>query len=113
MFGGSASSVNNILHPRDHVFRRPKTIRYQWVVTAAFRAPDGVKKRVYLINGRLSPHILKTVYLIAVDEFPGPTIEARSGDTIVVEVVNKLQNDEGVSMHWHGLHMTGILEKKP
>lgn len=53
------------------------------------------------------------MYLIAVDEFPGPTIEARSGDTIVVEVVNKLQNDEGVSMHWHGLHMTGILEKKP
>jgi FtsP/CotA-like multicopper oxidase with cupredoxin domain len=42
-----------------------------------------------------------------IEEFPGPTIEARSGDTLVVEVVNKLQDDEGVSLHWHGLHMRG------
>jgi FtsP/CotA-like multicopper oxidase with cupredoxin domain len=41
------------------------------------------------------------------DEFPGPTIEARSGDTLIVEIVNNLQDDEGVSLHWHGLHMRG------
>jgi FtsP/CotA-like multicopper oxidase with cupredoxin domain len=39
-------------------------------------------------------------------EFPGPTIEARSGDTIVVSIKNSLK-DEGVSIHWHGLHMRG------
>lgn len=40
------------------------------------------------------------------DEFPGPTLETRSGDTLVIEVSNLLQ-DEGVSLHWHGLHMKG------
>lgn len=38
--------------------------------------------------------------------FPGPTIEARSGDRLVVEVQNRLE-DEGVTFHWHGLHMRG------
>ena len=41
-------------------------------------------------------------------QFPGPTIEARSGDTLEVEVSNLL--DVGVSLHWHGLYMRGILD---
>ncbi len=41
-------------------------------------------------------------------EFPGPTIEARSGDTLVVHVENELEStDDGVSIHWHGLFMKG------
>lgn len=40
------------------------------------------------------------------DQFPGPTIEARSGDRIVVNVFNGLES-EGVSLHWHGLRMRG------
>ncbi len=39
------------------------------------------------------------------DQFPGPTIEARSGDILEITVLNFL--DEGVSLHWHGLHMRG------
>jgi FtsP/CotA-like multicopper oxidase with cupredoxin domain len=38
--------------------------------------------------------------------FPGPLIEARSGDQIIVEVQNELL-DEGVAIHWHGLWMIG------
>jgi FtsP/CotA-like multicopper oxidase with cupredoxin domain len=38
-------------------------------------------------------------------QFPGPTVEVRSGDTLVVEVLNRLE--ESVSIHWHGLHMRG------
>lgn len=41
-----------------------------------------------------------------VDQFPGPTIEARSGDILTVEVFNFA--GEEVSLHWHGLHMRGI-----
>ena len=44
--------------------------------------------------------------LTLVDVFPGPTIEARSGDILIVEVSNFV-GDEGVSIHWHGLHMKG------
>jgi FtsP/CotA-like multicopper oxidase with cupredoxin domain len=40
-------------------------------------------------------------------EFPGPTLEARSGDQLVVVVSNQLEDNEGVSIHWHGLHMKG------
>lgn len=42
---------DGVLHPEDHVFRNPRTLHYHWVITAGFRAPGGVKKRVYLING--------------------------------------------------------------
>lgn len=77
-----------VLHPEDHVWRDAKTLRYRWRITKSPRRPDGVLKEVYLIN----------------DAYPGPTVEARSGDRLVVEVENGLQN-EGVSIHWHGLSM--------
>jgi FtsP/CotA-like multicopper oxidase with cupredoxin domain len=79
------------LHPEDHVFRNPKTITYNWTITSEFRSPDGVKKEVYLVN----------------DLFPGPTIECRSGDMLVIHVTNALLS-EGVSIHWHGLEMRGF-----
>lgn len=44
-----------ILHPEEHVRRDPKTIRLTWNVTQEKRAPDGVLKTVYLINGLLMP----------------------------------------------------------
>lgn len=40
------------LHPADHVARGPKTIIHHWKITAGTRAPDGVSKEVYLIDGR-------------------------------------------------------------
>ncbi len=43
--------------------------------------------------------------LIRTDQFPGPTIEARSNDVLEIEVFNFA--DEEVSLHWHGLHMKG------
>lgn len=39
------------LHPQDHVYREPATQYLDWRVTSEFRRPDGVSKRVYLING--------------------------------------------------------------
>lgn len=39
--------------------------------------------------------------------FPGPTIEARSGDRVVVHVHNNLK-DEGLAIHWHGLSLNGF-----
>jgi hypothetical protein len=43
------------LQPNDHIFRKSQTIRATWNVTMEERAPDGVKKMVYLINGRQFP----------------------------------------------------------
>ncbi|KID92385.1 Multicopper oxidase family protein [Metarhizium guizhouense ARSEF 977] len=82
------------LHPEQHVFRAPHTIRLGWNITREARRPDGVLKDVYLING----------------QFPGPTIEARSGDTIEVTVTNSIAHDthDGIAVHWHGLLMKGF-----
>ncbi|KAH0597544.1 hypothetical protein MHUMG1_04923 [Metarhizium humberi] len=82
------------LHPEQHVFRAPHTIRLGWNITREARRPDGVLKDVYLING----------------QFPGPTIEARSGDTIEVTVANGIAHDthDGIAVHWHGLLMKGF-----
>lgn len=38
---------------------------------------------------------------------PGPTIEARAGDTLVISVENHLE-DEVLSFHWHGIHIKSM-----
>ncbi|KAJ5365689.1 hypothetical protein N7517_008575, partial [Penicillium concentricum] len=81
------------LHPEDHAHRAPATQSLDWRVTSEFRRPDGVLKRVYLINGL----------------FPGPTVEARSGDTLIITVTNAL-SDESIALHWHGLHVANAMD---
>lgn len=39
------------LHPTEHSTRDPTTLTFDWHVTLGVRAPDGVEKQVYLING--------------------------------------------------------------
>lgn len=46
-------------------------------------APDGYSREMMVING----------------EFPGPTIEANEGDTIVVNVQNDLSTGTGIRTH--------------
>lgn len=61
---------------------------YNFNIARGFISPDGVNRSVILIN----------------NEFPGPLIEANWGDTITVNVCNKITGpEEGTSMHWHGI----------
>lgn len=46
------------LHPEDHVFRQPRKISLEWSVTKESRAPDGVSKDIYLINGKPATGLL-------------------------------------------------------
>jgi hypothetical protein len=39
------------LHPVEHSTRDPTTLTFDWHVTLGTRAPDGVEKQVYLVNG--------------------------------------------------------------
>ena len=75
------------LHPEEHESRAVRAIHVEWNITKGERRPDGVEKEVYLIN----------------DQFPGPLLEARSGDELVVNVRNLLKDGEGVAIHWHGI----------
>ncbi|OJJ74461.1 hypothetical protein ASPBRDRAFT_171585 [Aspergillus brasiliensis CBS 101740] len=104
-FGDSNSQIHSIthnpdtsrplikLHPENHIYRDPTTQHLDWVVTADHLRPDGVLKRVYLVNGL----------------FPGPTVEARSGDCLIVNVTNAL-DDEPISVHWHGIHIENAMD---
>lgn len=77
------------LSPEKHIFRKSRTIHEIWNIAKEERRPDGVLKNIYLINGL----------------FPGPVLEARSGDRLIITVNNHLDNGEGTSIHWHGLSM--------
>ncbi|KAL2206867.1 iron transport multicopper oxidase fet3 [Sarocladium strictum] len=78
-----------LLQPDAHTARRAKTQCLSWTITKSLLSPDGVEKQVFQING----------------QFPGPTVEARSGDVLEIEVLN--MSGEDISMHWHGLYMRG------
>lgn len=49
------------LHPEDHIHRAPTAQHLDWTVTADYIRPDGVLKRVYLINGAPLPPFLPRV----------------------------------------------------
>ncbi|XP_057512907.1 L-ascorbate oxidase-like [Actinidia eriantha] len=63
---------------------------YKWEVEYMYWSPDCVEGVVMAINGH----------------FPGPTIRARAGDTLRIELTNKLHT-EGVVIHWHGITQKG------
>lgn len=48
----TAEPWSSRLHPEDHVFRPETTVTLEWSVSTGYRRLDGVKKRVYLINGK-------------------------------------------------------------
>ncbi|MCL7023922.1 hypothetical protein MKW94_005803 [Papaver nudicaule] len=64
----------------------PKTRHFRWEVSYMFWSPDCLENVVLGING----------------QFPGPTIKAKAGDTVVVHLTNKLHT-EGLVIHWHGI----------
>lgn len=63
-----------------------RTVYYNFDITNTTIAPDGVERNALTVNGQL----------------PGPVIEANWGDTVIVTVNNKLQ-DNGTSIHFHGI----------
>ncbi|PSR86345.1 L-ascorbate oxidase [Actinidia chinensis var. chinensis] len=63
---------------------------YKWEVEYMYWSPDCIEGVVMAING----------------QFPGPTIRARAGDKVHIELTNKLHT-EGVVIHWHGISQKG------
>jgi FtsP/CotA-like multicopper oxidase with cupredoxin domain len=59
---------------------------YNLELTQQTFAPDGTPRMMQLVNG----------------QYPGPTLEANWGDTVVVHVTNHIPNN-GTSIHFHGV----------
>lgn len=70
----------------DHVPDTGVTREYWFTVENTTASPDGVEMPVQLING----------------SFPGPTIVADWGDTVVVHLTSALSNN-GTGIHFHGI----------
>lgn len=54
---------NGRLRPEDHIYRGAVTQTLNWSITAGQRRPDGVDKRVYLING-MSLRAFKMTFIL-------------------------------------------------
>ncbi|KAK8970272.1 L-ascorbate oxidase [Platanthera guangdongensis] len=67
-----------------------KARHYNFEVGYIYWSPDCEERMMIGINGR----------------FPGPTIRAKAGDTIVIKLKNSLPT-EGVVIHWHGIKQLG------
>ncbi|KAG8702309.1 laccase, multicopper oxidase, benzenediol:oxygen oxidorectuctase, partial [Ceratobasidium sp. 423] len=78
------------LSPDFKITDKPTTRVYDWTISMQEGAPDGFYRKMIVVNG----------------QYPGPTIEANDGDTIIVNVKNKLPK-EGTSVHWHGIFQEG------
>ncbi|KAG8712811.1 laccase, multicopper oxidase, benzenediol:oxygen oxidorectuctase [Ceratobasidium sp. 394] len=78
------------LSPNFKITDKPRTREYNFVVEMKWGAPDGFYRQMLVVNG----------------QYPGPTIEANEGDTVVVHVKNKLKK-VGTSIHWHGMFQNG------
>ncbi|KAI8605601.1 multi-copper oxidase laccase-like protein, partial [Dissophora ornata] len=88
-----AESWNNpsefILSKNFTISKTPTTRTYDWTITQQTIAPDGLERPMLLVNGM----------------FPGPLVEANTGDNIVVKVTNNMVN--GTAIHWHGMFQNG------
>lgn len=67
------------------------TVTYNLEITNTTCNPDG--------NGDMQCYLIN-------NQYPGPTIVANWGDQVVINVKNSLQ-DNGTSLHWHGIRQLG------
>lgn len=94
------------LSPEIHSLRSATTRIYNFTLAEEILSPNGVQKTVFTINGWFKP-LSSALSWSFTGLFPGPLIEVRSGDLLVVNVVNHLS--EGTSLHWHGIkHSLGM-----
>jgi iron transport multicopper oxidase len=66
---------------------RAGTVTYDWNVTWVWKSPDGFGRPVIGIN----------------NEWPCPEIDATAGDTVVINLNNKLGN-QTTGLHFHGIN---------
>eukprot|EP00253_Pinus_taeda_P016810 PITA_16810 len=92
-----------------HLFKRSLWFMFA-VVMVLGMAPVSEAKVHYhkwkLSYKNWSPDCMPTTIISINGQYPGPTIRAREGDTIVVEVNNQMPT-ENVIIHWHGIRQYG------
>ena len=100
--GASAASADAVVTPAAAPFRPstaprpPRTVEFNLTAAPArLSIVPGTTTDVFAYNGIV----------------PGPTIEVREGDSVVVHFTNKL--DVETTVHWHGLHLPFTSDGSP
>ncbi|UCC25536.1 MAG: multicopper oxidase family protein [Gemmatimonadales bacterium] len=76
--------------------REPRTVEVTLTATAStVELVPGVRSDAFVYNGRV----------------PGPTLEVREGDRLIIHVRNELP--EETTVHWHGLHLPWQADGSP
>ena len=70
------------LHPKDHIRRLPTSLTHHWNITKGVRAPDGVNKAVYLINGKHLPNLSATGFTDLLGQANFPVLRLKRGRVI-------------------------------
>ncbi|KAL5974685.1 Laccase-3 [Asimina triloba] len=72
-----------------------------FATVAAFTHPK-VHYHHFVVQAKPVKRLCKTHNIITVNgQFPGPTLEVRDGDTLVIKVTNRVRYN--VTLHWHGI----------
>ena len=77
------------LNPDFVITSSPTTRYFNFTISEIVGSPDGQPKKMLVVN----------------QQFPGPLLEANTGDRLVISVRNGL--DDFTSLHWHGIHQRG------
>jgi FtsP/CotA-like multicopper oxidase with cupredoxin domain len=89
-----------------------ETLRAPAVLENASREPGTVEVTLTAAQGRLSlvPRVETDVYAYN-GTVPGPTLELREGDRVIIHFRNDLP--EETTVHWHGLHIPWSADGSP
>ncbi|KAK9450187.1 Cupredoxin [Limtongia smithiae] len=93
LFSVTSNTLQATSQEIQQIYHSPSRLHeYEWTVTPATRAPDGVEREMILVNGL----------------FPGPILRARKGDSVKITIINRLPLfNQSTSIHFHGLHQRG------
>jgi len=88
------------------------TLRNPSLFVNQSRAPRTIEVNLVAAPARLAltPGKLSDVYAYN-GSIPGPTLEAREGDKVIVHFTNNLP--ETTTIHWHGLHIPAAMDGSP
>ncbi|XP_076947833.1 laccase-14-like [Bidens hawaiensis] len=74
------------------------------LILLSIHSEAAVLKYTFVVQETNYTRLCNNKSLLTVNgQFPGPTITARRGDTVIVDVINK--GDHNITIHWHGVKM--------
>lgn len=63
---------------------------------------SNIQRYTFVVKEALYERLCEKKWILTVNgEFPGPTIKAHAGETVVVDVINK--GKYNITLHWHGV----------